>query len=131
MTGVAREHVAAVVLGGGRSARFGSDKLAIDVGGAPLLLHAVDAARGVARQVVVVGRPAVPLPEGVVVVADSQPHAGPYAAVLDGIDALGLDAYHRAAYALLDGLHVAEVQVADVPGAGSATRDVDTPADLP
>ena len=197
MTGVAREHVAAVVLGGGRSTRFGSDKLAIDVGGAPLLLHAVDAARGVARQVVVVGRPAVPLPEGVVVVADSQAHAGPYAAVLDGIDALdldievvlvlagdlidpgpilpallaalgaddphrppeaavavddegrrqpllaayrveplvagmaGVDAYHRAAYALLDGLHVVEVPAADVPGANEATRDVDTPADLP
>ena len=197
MTGVAREHVAAVVLGGGRSTRFGSDKLAVDVGGAPLLRHAVDAALGVARQVVVVGAPAVALPDGVVVVPDSQAYAGPYAAVLDGIDALdldvevvlvlagdlidpapilpallaalraddphrppeaavavddegrrqpllaayrveplvagmaGVDAYHRAAYALLDGLHVAEVQVADVPGAGSATRDVDTPADLP
>jgi molybdopterin-guanine dinucleotide biosynthesis protein A len=197
MTGVAREQVAAVVLGGGRSTRFGSDKLAVAVAGAPLLRHAVDAALGVARQVVVVGSPTVPLPDGVVAVADSQAHAGPYAAVLDGIDALdldievvlvlagdlidpgpilpallaalvvgdphhppeaavavddegrrqpllaayrmeplvagmaGVDAYHRAAYALLDGLHVVEVQAVDVPGAGSATRDVDTPADLP
>jgi len=197
MVGVAREQVAAVVLGGGRSTRFGSDKLAVTVRGTPLLRHAVDAALDVAAQVVVVGAPAVDLPSAVLVVADSQQHAGPYAAVLDGIDALapdaevvlvlagdlvdpapllpalldalatgdphrppeaavavdavgrrqpllaayrldplvagmsGVDAYHRAAYALLDGLHVVEVLAHDVPGAGDATRDVDTPADLP
>jgi molybdopterin-guanine dinucleotide biosynthesis protein A len=192
----AASRVGAVVLGGGRSTRFGRDKLATEVGGSPLLRHAVDAALALASQVVVVGTPTAPLPDGVVVVPDSQQHAGPYAAVRDGIDALdldldvvlvlagdlvdpapllplllaalearapdpddqpeaavavdadgrrqpllgayrieplvagmaGVDAYHRAAYALLDGLHVVEVPD-PTPGA-TATRDIDTPADL-
>ena len=189
-----RRPVGAIVLGGGRSSRFGADKLAVEVGSAPLLLHAVDAARALARQVVVVGAPSVVLPADVTVVPDSQVHAGPYAAVGDGINALdpdlevalvlagdlvdpapllpllldaldaddprhrpeaavavdsegrrqpllaayrldplvdgmaGVDAYHRAAYALLDGLHVVEVPD---PTGGAATHDVDTPDDLP
>jgi molybdenum cofactor guanylyltransferase len=89
MTGTSR--VGAVVLGGGRSTRFGSDKLAVEIGGSPLLRHAVDAALTLASQVVVVGAPTAPLPDGVVVVPDSQQHAGPYAAVRDGVDALDLD----------------------------------------
>ena len=195
MTGAARDRVGAVVLGGGRSTRFGSDKLAADVGGTPLLRHAVDAVLPLAGQVVVVGTPAAPLPAGVLVVADSQEYAGPYAAVRDGVAALalgidtvlvlagdlldpapllplllaaldaddpdhlpeaavavdaegrrqpllaayrveplvagmaGVDAYHRAAYALLDGLHV--VEVLDQTAGAAATRDVDTPDDLP
>jgi molybdopterin-guanine dinucleotide biosynthesis protein A len=190
--------VGAVVLGGGRSTRFGSDKLVAEVDGLPLLRHAVDAVLPLAGQVIVVGSPAAALPDGVVVVADSQQHAGPYAAVRDGIDALsldvdvvlvlagdlvapapmlplllaaleadaagpgsdrrpeaavavdadgrrqpllaayrveplvagmaGVDAYHRAAYALLDGLHVVEVPD-PTPGA-TATHDIDTPDDL-
>jgi len=195
MSGPARAQVGAVVLAGGRSTRFGSDKLVAEVGGTPLLRHAVDAALPHVAQVVVVGSPAAPLPDGVDVVPDSQQHAGPYAAVRDGIDALGLgidtvlvlagdlvdpapllplllaaldsddphhrpeaavavdadgrrqpllaayrveplvagmagvDAYHRAAYALLDGLHV--VVVIDQTGGAAATRDVDTGGVLP
>jgi molybdopterin-guanine dinucleotide biosynthesis protein A len=78
----------AVVLAGGRSKRFGSDKLAVDVGGTPLVRHSVAAALALGAQVVVVG-PALPgLPPGVVVVREDPPYSGPYAAVAAGLEAL-------------------------------------------
>lgn len=52
----------AVVLAGGRSSRFGSDKLASDLDGRPLLAHAVAAVAAVAREVVVVLSPDAPEP---------------------------------------------------------------------
>lgn len=182
----------AIVLAGGRSRRFGGDKLAADVDGAPLLRHAVDAARGVAHQVVVVGPTGYDLPDDVTVVREDPPFGGPYAAVAAGLAALddgiarvivlagdlvdpgpllpgllealdgadthgrvaeaavaldaegrrqpllaayrvepliggvsGVDAHNRAAYDLLDGLHVVTVH-----DDGHHTRDIDTPADL-
>jgi molybdopterin-guanine dinucleotide biosynthesis protein A len=188
-----RPDVGAIVLAGGRSTRFGSDKLAVEVDGSPLLRHAVDAALDVASYVVVVGPAPEDLPAGVVVTREDPPYGGPYAAVVAGLDVLderaalvlllagdlvdpapllprllaavegadakgrtveaavaldaddrrqpllaayrvdallggisGVDAYHRAAYDLLDGLHV--VTVEDL---GRHSRDVDTPADLP
>ncbi len=48
----------AVILAGGRSSRFGRDKLAEPVDGRPLLEHAIDAVRPFARQIVVVRAPA-------------------------------------------------------------------------
>lgn len=188
-----RADVGAIVLAGGRSTRFGSDKLAVEVDGSPLLRHAVDAALEVAAHVVVVGPAPEGLPAGVVVTREDPPYGGPYAAVVAGLDALderaalvlllagdlvdpapllprllaavegtdakgrtaeaavaldaedrrqpllaayrvdallggisGVDAYHRAAYDLLDGLHV--VTVEDL---GRHSRDIDTPTDLP
>lgn len=188
-----RPDVGAIVLAGGRSTRFGADKLAVEVDGSPLLRHSVDAALELAAHVVVVGPAPADLPAGVVVAREDPPFGGPYAAVVAGLDALderaalvlvlagdlvdpapllprllaavertdekgrpaeaavaldaedrrqplfaayrvdallggisGVDAYHRAAYDLLDGLHV--VTVEDL---GRHSRDVDSPADLP
>jgi molybdopterin-guanine dinucleotide biosynthesis protein A len=84
--------LAAIVLAGGRSRRFGADKLAVDVHGAPLVRHSVDAALALGAQVVVVG-PADPgLPAGVTVVREDPPYAGPYAAVAAGLGAVDEDA---------------------------------------
>jgi molybdopterin-guanine dinucleotide biosynthesis protein A len=47
----------AIVLAGGRSSRFGRDKLAEPIDGMPLLHHAVAAVAGVCAEVVVVRRP--------------------------------------------------------------------------
>ena len=188
-----RADVGAIVLAGGRSTRFGSDKLAVEVDGSPLLRHAVDAALAVAAYGVVVGPAPEDPPADVVVTREDPPYGGPYAAVVAGLEVLderaalvlllagdlvdpapllprllaavegtdakgrtveaavaldaddrrqpllaayrvdallggisGVDAYHRAAYDLLDGLHV--VTVEDL---GRHSRDVDTPADLP
>ncbi|HSN06448.1 MAG TPA: NTP transferase domain-containing protein [Candidatus Angelobacter sp.] len=85
-------HLAAIVLGGGRSRRFGADKLDVDVRGAPLLRHSVDAALQAGASVVVVGPARAVVPEGVRVVREDPPYAGPYAAVAAGLGALGADA---------------------------------------
>jgi molybdopterin-guanine dinucleotide biosynthesis protein A len=52
----------AIVLAGGRSSRFGADKLAVDLEGRPLLEHAIRAVAAVAREVVVVLSPEGPEP---------------------------------------------------------------------
>ena len=46
--------VSAIVLAGGRSSRFGADKLAASMDGRPLLQHAIDAVARVADEVIVV-----------------------------------------------------------------------------
>ncbi|HET7902058.1 MAG TPA: NTP transferase domain-containing protein, partial [Candidatus Nanopelagicales bacterium] len=83
-----RTEIGAIVLAGGRSSRFGSDKLAAQVDGAPLLHRAIDAARGVAARVVLVGPAPEGLPADVVVTREEPPFGGPYAAVVAGLDAL-------------------------------------------
>jgi molybdopterin-guanine dinucleotide biosynthesis protein A len=84
--------LAAIVLAGGRSLRFGSDKLAADVGGTPLLRHSVDAALALGASVVVVGPAHDGLPDGVTVVREDPPLSGPYSAVSAGLAALDLHA---------------------------------------
>jgi molybdopterin-guanine dinucleotide biosynthesis protein A len=84
--------VAAIVLAGGRSRRFGADKLTVDVHGVPLLRHSVDAAVGLGAQVVVVGPAGPGLPAAVTVVREDPPYAGPYAAVAAGLGAVDPDA---------------------------------------
>jgi len=54
--------VTAIVLAGGRSTRFGGDKLAVLVAGRPLLHRAIRAAAEVAAEVVVVLAPDAPVP---------------------------------------------------------------------
>jgi molybdopterin-guanine dinucleotide biosynthesis protein A len=75
-----RGAVTAIVLAGGRSSRFGSQKLAADLDGAPLLDHVVRAVAGVAGEVVVAGAPS-PSIGGVRLrhVIDEIPFAGPLA----------------------------------------------------
>ena len=66
-------HLAAIVLAGGRSKRFGSDKLETVVHGTPLVRHSVDAAVAVGASVVVVGPTHDGLPAGVVTVREDPP----------------------------------------------------------
>jgi molybdopterin-guanine dinucleotide biosynthesis protein A len=52
-----RDDVIGIVLAGGRSSRFGADKLAVEFDGRPLLHHAIDAVAAVASRVIVVASP--------------------------------------------------------------------------
>ena len=72
---------------GGRSTRFGRDKLAEPVDGRPLLHHAVEAVAAVATDVIVVAPPDVDLavPEGVRLVHDEAPFEGPLAGCMTGL----------------------------------------------
>lgn len=74
-----------VVLTGGRSSRMGSHKPALEVGGRPIVERVVDAARP--WPVLVVGR-VEGVPDGIRVVADETPDAGPLAALATAVGAL-------------------------------------------
>ncbi|MBA3875549.1 MAG: hypothetical protein C0498_01205 [Anaerolinea sp.] len=75
--------VTGILLAGGRSSRFGSDKLAVDLDGRPLLHHAIEAVATVASRILVVAAPGVepPIPgelaTRVRVVHDPEPFGGP------------------------------------------------------
>ena len=77
------DDVTGIVLAGGRSARFGSDKLALEIDGRPLLHHAIAALAAVAGRIIVVTAPDAepPLPaelaNRIVVVHDPEPFGGP------------------------------------------------------
>ena len=79
--------VSAIVLAGGRSSRFGADKLAALVDGRPLLHAAIGACAVVADEVVVVVRAEGPPPTlpgarvPVLLVPDEEPFGGPLAAL--------------------------------------------------
>lgn len=95
MTGAPLPAASAIVLAGGRSSRFGRDKLAEPLGGRRLLDHAVAAVAAVAREVLVLvppvgdapvlaARPDAAVP--VVVLRDPEPFGGPLVAVLAGLE---------------------------------------------
>ncbi len=84
--------VTGIVLAGGRSTRFGGDKLATRIGGRPLLHLAIDAVAGVADEVVVVvgaDMPAPSLPADlsapVLVARDAIAGQGPLAGLAAGL----------------------------------------------
>lgn len=89
--------VGAIVLAGGRSRRFGRDKLAEPVDGRPLLDHAIARvlALGPETDVVVVTAPdaerSAPVPDGVRRASDAVAGEGPLAGLLAGLDALDED----------------------------------------
>jgi len=91
--GRARPLVSAIVLAGGRSSRFGSDKLAAELDGRPLLHHAIEAVAEIADEVVVVGsfhgEPDLPTTCRVPmrVVRDIRPDGGPLVGVIAGLEA--------------------------------------------
>jgi molybdopterin-guanine dinucleotide biosynthesis protein A len=82
--------IGAVVLAGGRSFRFGRDKLAEPIDGRPLLHHAIAAVRAVADEVVVVAAPdhEPAVPGDVRVVHDAAAFEGPLAGLSTGLAAL-------------------------------------------
>jgi len=90
MTDAAR--IAAVVLAGGRSSRFGREKLIEPIDGRPMLEHVVQSVRQVATDIVIVVAPDRPLPVHLApdarTVADQQAYAGPLAGLVTGLRAL-------------------------------------------
>ncbi|MDD3799793.1 MAG: molybdenum cofactor guanylyltransferase [Novosphingobium sp.] len=71
-----------VVLSGGKSTRFGSDKALAEIGGHSLLTRAVDQLSGWCEQVVIVGREEGPAP----CIADwPRPGMGPLAGIAAGL----------------------------------------------
>jgi molybdenum cofactor guanylyltransferase len=79
-----RRSIDAIVLAGGRSQRFGRDKLAAVLDGRPLLAHAIDSVQRICGVVVVVGPvdATPPVPQGVLVVHDERPFEGPLAGLV-------------------------------------------------
>lgn len=78
----------AIVLAGGRSSRFGSDKLAAGLDGVPLLHHAVRGAATICGEVLVAGPPGgltITLPPDLAlpptILRDAEPQAGPLVAL--------------------------------------------------
>jgi molybdopterin-guanine dinucleotide biosynthesis protein A len=77
----------AIVLAGGRSSRLGGvSKADLAVDGRSLLSRTIDATAG-ARQVVIVGKPAV-IPAGILVTREVPAFSGPAAAISAGLDVL-------------------------------------------
>jgi molybdopterin-guanine dinucleotide biosynthesis protein A len=96
MTGPSLPAATGLVLAGGRSSRFGRNKLAEPVNGRPLLAHAVTAVGSVVREVIVLlpplgDPPALPRTVGegrvpVRLARDPEPFGGPLVAVLAGLE---------------------------------------------
>jgi molybdopterin-guanine dinucleotide biosynthesis protein A len=78
---------AAIVLAGGRSSRFGRDKLAEPVEGIPMLERAVGAVASVVGEVLVVVAPgsSAPIPAGARRINDARAFEGPLAGVDAGL----------------------------------------------
>ncbi len=92
MTAAPPGRLGAIVLAGGRSARFGRDKLAEPLDGRTLLMHAIEAVLEIETglDLVVVGAPgaAPSIPAGARLVHDPRAFDGPLAGVATGLAAL-------------------------------------------
>ena len=91
------DDVVGIVLAGGRSSRLtGLDlgdggKAALDIGGEPCLSRVCRAIAAVVPRVIVVaaaGQPLPPLPDGVEIIRDTTPNAGPLAGIRDEVEAM-------------------------------------------
>jgi molybdenum cofactor guanylyltransferase len=84
--------VTGIVLAGGRSSRFGGDKLAAELDGETILYRAARAVSSVSRVVLIAGDSSTQLPSipsrAVHLVADATAHAGPLAALADALHAV-------------------------------------------
>jgi len=121
-----RPRLAAIILAGGRSTRFGRDKALEPIEGVPLVSRTVHIASQVASSIIVVGAkdqdlPA--LPDGVVVVRDDQEFAGPLVGLAKGAAELSRDVDAALVLAVdLPRLRRATLDavIAACPGGGSA-----------
>ena len=131
--------IAGIVLAGGRSTRFGSDKLLVPYHGSPLLHRAIARVGEASDDVIVVMSPAAAdpaMPAGARVVHDSSEGEGPLA----GLHA-GLLAAVRSDLALVVGGDMPDLQppvlramvlvLLDGPGDAAALATVDGPSPLP
>jgi molybdenum cofactor guanylyltransferase len=75
-----------IVLAGGRSRRFGSDKACATLGGRSLLAHALRRAAPQVGALAIAGGDAAHAEAGVAVIADMQAGTGPLAGVLAGLE---------------------------------------------
>lgn len=86
----------AIVLAGGRSTRFGGDKLDVDIGGATVLDRSIEAVATIASEVIVAGREAQdwrPVPGMAIrAVADHEPFGGPLQALSGALAAVTSEA---------------------------------------
>jgi hypothetical protein len=82
--------IAAIVLAGGRSSRFGSDKLTVPIDGKPMLEVVIDSLRPIVADILVVGavgsKPA--LPPDVQLAVDRVEFEGPLSGLLSGLAVL-------------------------------------------
>jgi molybdopterin-guanine dinucleotide biosynthesis protein A len=85
--------IAAVILAGGQSSRFGRDKLAEPIDGRPLLTLAIDAVRPVVDEILVVAGPdgSPDHPDDARLVHDPRPFQGPLAGAAAGLAATTAD----------------------------------------
>ncbi|MEO5919226.1 MAG: molybdenum cofactor guanylyltransferase [Candidatus Limnocylindrales bacterium] len=130
---ITRRAATGIVLAGGRSSRFGSDKLAVQLDGRPLLHHAIEAVGLVCAEVLVVvgpdGAPDLPHIPGtdLRLVRDPEPLGGPLVGLGAGLAAasysvalaVGGDMPRLEAAVLvlmLDAVGSAEAAILDVAG---------------
>jgi molybdenum cofactor guanylyltransferase len=90
------ERTAAIVLAGGRSSRFGRDKLVEPIDGRPMVDRAIDAVRALTSDIVVVVSPgaAPTIDRGVTIVHDERPFEGPLAGLATGLAVLASSVEH-------------------------------------
>ncbi len=79
--------VSAIVLAGGRSRRFGRDKLTEPFGGRTLLEHAIAAVGPLAGETIAVAAPDEPrnVPDGIILVRDPSSFEGPLVGLVTGL----------------------------------------------
>ncbi|HEX5826568.1 MAG TPA: molybdenum cofactor guanylyltransferase [Candidatus Limnocylindrales bacterium] len=122
--------VVGVVLAGGASTRFGSDKLAALIDGRPLLHHALEAVAAASDRVVLVlapDAPAPPLPPGlavpVTVARDDDRHQGPLAGLVAGLRELAADDVALVVAGDMPTLHPGVLRLLGEALAGDAATD--------
>lgn len=88
---MSRRDVTAIVLAGGRSRRFGRDKLVVSFAGRTLLEHAIAGVAPLARETLVVVSPdeSRRVPDGAIPVSDPTSFQGPLVGLLSGLRRAG------------------------------------------
>jgi molybdopterin-guanine dinucleotide biosynthesis protein A len=140
--------VTGIVLAGGASSRFGSDKLAAVVDGRPLLHLSLEAVAAVADRVILVLAPEGPIPDlpaglrgRILVTRDAAPHAGPLAGLATGLGAASAAGADPAEIAIVVGgdmpslrpdvLRLLARRLEADPALDACTLDAEGPAPLP